>query len=44
MHEIDWNGTLNSDNVNVNTDRLTDEIKKIMDSVAPVETIHVSGR
>ena len=44
LHEIDWNGTLNSDNVNVNTDRLIDDIKKTMDSVAPVETIRVSGR
>ena len=44
MQETDWNCTLNSDDVNVNTDRLIDEIKRTMDSVAPVETIRVSGK
>ena len=42
--ETDWNGTLNSDDVNVNTGRLMDEIKKTMDTIAPLETIRILGK
>ena len=35
---------MNNDDINVNTDRLMDEIKRVMDTKAPFETIRISGK
>ena len=40
--EPDWNGIMNSDDVNTNTEVLLHEINRIMDIEAPLETIRIS--
>ena len=42
LRETDWNGIMNSDDVNINTEVLLQEINRIMDIEAPWETIRIS--
>ena len=44
MNCIDWNGQLNSNNCNTNFNTFCSEIKTVMDKVAPIKTIRISGR
>ena len=44
LRSLDWNSILNSDDVNVNFDRLSKEIDLAMDSEAPVQTVRISGK
>ena len=44
LSTLDWNGILNSDDVNLNFERFTGEIETIMNSEAPLQTIQISGK
>ena len=39
LHTIDWNGILNSEDINVNTNRFMLEMEAIMNTEAPLQTI-----
>ena len=44
LRSIDWNGQLNSNNCNTNFNTFCSKIKTVMDKVAPIKTIQISGR
>ena len=44
LREKDWNGILNSDDLNTNFNHLSDEIEDTMNREAPIQTIHISGK
>ena len=44
LRQKDWNGILNSDDVNINFSYLTDEIEDTMNMEAPIQTVHISGK
>ena len=44
LQSLDWNSILNSDDVNINFDRFSNEIKAVMNTEAPLQTIRISGK
>ena len=44
LRETDWNGILNKDNSSENFDLFTNELTNIMNRIAPIVTIRISGR
>ena len=44
LRTIDWNGILNSEDINVNTNRFMSEMETIMNTEAPLQTIQISGK
>ena len=44
LREADWNGILNNDDSSVNFDKFNNTLATIMDSIAPIVTIRISGR
>ena len=40
----DWNGILNSDDINVNTNQFMTEMEAVMNTEAPLQTIRISGK
>ena len=41
---INWNGILNSDDINTNTNRFMSEMEAVMNTEAPLQTIRISGK
>ena len=44
LHITDWNGILNSDDINVNTNWFMTEMEAVMNIEAPLQTIRISGK
>ena len=44
LRTIDWNGILNSKDINVNTNQFMSEMEAIMNTEAPLQTIRISGK
>ena len=44
LHTIDWNGILNSEDINANTNRFMSEMEAVMNAEAPLQTIRISGK
>ena len=44
LSQKDWNGILNSDDVNVNFDVLYPVLEETMDAEAPIQTVRISGK
>ena len=44
LHTTDWNGLLNSDDINDNTNRFMSELEAVMNTEAPLQTIRISGK
>ena len=40
----DWNGILNSEDINDNTNRFMSELEAVMNIEAPLQTIRISGK
>ena len=43
MH-VDWNGTLNNEDCSVNFENFCIKLKTIMDSIAPIKHVQISGK
>ena len=43
LKESDWNGLLNSEDCNINFNRLNEELKRVMDDIALEVTVRISG-
>ena len=44
LRNTDWNGILNSDDINDNTNQFMSELEAVMNSEAPLQTIRISGK
>ena len=44
LRTTDWNGLLNSDDINDNTNRFMLELEAVMNTEAPLQTIRISGK
>ena len=44
LHDIDWNGNLNSEDCNINFNKPFDLLHHVMDEVSPIVQIRISGK
>ena len=44
LNHKDWNGILNSDDVNINFDAMCTVLEETMDAEAPIQTVTISGK
>ena len=44
LHTTDWNGILNSEDINANTNQFMSELEAVMNTEAPLQTVRISGK
>ena len=44
LMRVDWNGTLNNDDCSVNFENFCTKLNMIMDNIAPIKHIRISGK
>ena len=44
LMQVDWNGTLNNEDCSVNFENFCMKLKTIMDSIAPIKHVQISGK